>query len=513
MLQSETSVVERVDGNIKEPVQPYLKQKKKRSFKTDTSSIVIKHHNPSEREIDLSTDNPVAFQTSTRFDDDSAVLLACDSLSSSPRIQENCILAAKIGQLKPILLTSSSGKIYPFLTASNNTSDIWSDEPTGTWSLPTLENSVTEGSSTSTNADDLFKHIVSTSQIYRHIADEEFVELSEQIVQEINKDWVFFPQLRFATSQIFAGCSLLSGSTALLVNCVEPYGRLKSVDAHHERRTSSSIHQSSFPKSKSKYGQIDPEVETYSHEHHNYGYTILLMTEIQFYKRRKGESLSSFNERKKGREKKWEKKSGSWRKKVGDIAEGERLIVPKRVEVAPRNPLIETLFIKLNQSKNEVSLAEVDNEDVDDTLIKDKLTCGKCHKTFNSRSSLVKHLKVKHHIVIVGVKHGRSDQGGRLAYYIHQQQKKADRNSVLRVDDKKLKKQIRKQISYEAVKAKKRAEWAMLESKDLLENLKVLWDTSDGVWRPYFAYVQYIEDVSPIYQYLITKLCLEDSYV
>ncbi|KAI7888359.1 uncharacterized protein EV154DRAFT_566493 [Mucor mucedo] len=163
------------------------------------------------------------------------------------------------------------------------------------------------------------------------------------------------------------------------------------------------------------------------------------------------------------------------------IAEGESLIVPKRVEVAPRNLLIEILFIKLNQSKNEVSLEEVDVEDVDDTLIKDKLTCGKCHKTFNSRSSLIKHLKVKHHVVIVGVKHGRPDQGGRLAYCIRQQQKKADRNSVLRVDEKKLKKQIRKQISYEVVKAKKRAEWAMLESKDLLENLKVLWDTSDGV--------------------------------
>ncbi|KAI7864634.1 uncharacterized protein EV154DRAFT_585434 [Mucor mucedo] len=169
--------------------------------------MVTKPHKPSERGIDLSTDNPVAFQTSTRFDDNSAVLLACDSLLSSPSIQENCILAATNGKLKPILLTSSS------------------------------ENSVTEGSSTSTNADNLFKHIVSTSQIYDHIADEELVELSEQI--------------------IFAGCILSSGSTASLFNCVETYGRLKSVDAHHERRTSSSIRQSSFPKSKSKYGQIE----------------------------------------------------------------------------------------------------------------------------------------------------------------------------------------------------------------------------------------------------------------
>ncbi|KAG2210919.1 hypothetical protein INT47_000073 [Mucor saturninus] len=99
------------------------------------------------------------------------------------------------------------------------------------------------------------------------------------------------------------------------------------------------------------------------------------------------------------------------------IAEGERLIVPERVEVAPRNSLIETLFIKLNQPKNEKSLKEVDVEDVD-ILIKDELTCGKCHRTFNAKSSLIKHLKVKHHTVIVGVKHGRPDQGGRLAYTI-----------------------------------------------------------------------------------------------
>lgn len=65
-----------------------------------------------------------------------------------------------------------------------------------------------------------------------------------------------FPKLGFATSQIFAGSILLSGSTALLINCVESYGRLKTVDSHHERRTVSATHKSSFPKTESKYGQI-----------------------------------------------------------------------------------------------------------------------------------------------------------------------------------------------------------------------------------------------------------------
>ncbi|KAG1579184.1 hypothetical protein G6F46_011095 [Rhizopus delemar] len=278
-----TSVVERIDGKFNCPdcrsklstfrsFNNHVQKKHKgtcstlsraekgRDLETDddenTSSVLIKHHKPSKREIDFSVDNSVTFLTSTQFDDDTAVLLACNSLSSSPRIQDNCVLAAKIGKLKPILLRSSNGKIYPFLTASDNISDVLSDEPIGTWSLPTMNKTVTEDSSILTNADDLFKHIISTSPIYRHIADQQYVELSKQITQEINKDWAFFSQLRFATSQIFAGSILLSGSTALLIKCVESYGRLKTVDSRHERRTSLAAHQSSFPKIKSKYGQV-----------------------------------------------------------------------------------------------------------------------------------------------------------------------------------------------------------------------------------------------------------------
>ncbi|KAI7850002.1 hypothetical protein BDC45DRAFT_519179 [Circinella umbellata] len=119
-----------------------------------------------------------------------------------------------------------------------------------------MDNTVTEKSLLPTNGDDLFKHIVGVSPIYQSLADQQYVELSQEITNEINKDWAFFPQLRFATSQLFAGCILISGSTALLVNCVESYGRLKTVDSHHERRTTSGAHQSSFPKAVSKYGQI-----------------------------------------------------------------------------------------------------------------------------------------------------------------------------------------------------------------------------------------------------------------
>ena len=99
-------------------------------------------------------------------------------------------------------------------------------------------------------------HIIGASPIYRYIADQQYAELNKQITHEINKDWVFFPQLRFEISQIFVGCILISGSTVLLINCIEPYDRMKTVDSHHELRINSAAHQSLFPKLESKYGQI-----------------------------------------------------------------------------------------------------------------------------------------------------------------------------------------------------------------------------------------------------------------
>ncbi|KAI7889074.1 uncharacterized protein EV154DRAFT_400215, partial [Mucor mucedo] len=61
---------------------------------------------------------------------------------------------------------------------------------------------------------------------------------------------------RYAVSQLFAGAILMERSSAILLNCVEPYGRLKSTDSHFERRLATSIHLSSYPEKESKYGWI-----------------------------------------------------------------------------------------------------------------------------------------------------------------------------------------------------------------------------------------------------------------
>ncbi|KAI8877713.1 hypothetical protein K501DRAFT_39401 [Backusella circina FSU 941] len=182
-IDKKTSIVERIGSKFSCPDCPsrlstsrsfynHLKKKhkgtcsalskaeKRRDIETDDddngSSVLMKHHKPSIRENNFSTDRLVTSQTSNQFDDDSAVLLACNALSCSPRVQDSCVLAAKIGKLEPILLASTNGKIYPFLAASENIIDVLSDNPTGSWSLPTVNKAVITDSSLSTNTDDLY---------------------------------------------------------------------------------------------------------------------------------------------------------------------------------------------------------------------------------------------------------------------------------------------------------------------------------------------------------------------
>ncbi|KAI9364179.1 hypothetical protein BD770DRAFT_176911 [Pilaira anomala] len=64
----------------------------------------------------------------------------------------------------------------------------------------------------------------------------------------ISKDWIQFPQLRYAIPQLFSGPVIVDEYATLLVNGLEPYGRLRIVDAHFERRTKSTLSQSSYPK-------------------------------------------------------------------------------------------------------------------------------------------------------------------------------------------------------------------------------------------------------------------------
>ncbi|KAF9153524.1 hypothetical protein BGX20_004893, partial [Mortierella sp. AD010] len=63
-----------------------------------------------------------------------------------------------------------------------------------------------------------------------------FSELSEQLCEFMNKDWMFRPELQYACSQLLAGCILINtcNGHAVMANSIEVYGRTKLIDIHRE---------------------------------------------------------------------------------------------------------------------------------------------------------------------------------------------------------------------------------------------------------------------------------------
>ncbi|KAI8647082.1 hypothetical protein BD408DRAFT_331570, partial [Parasitella parasitica] len=138
---------------------------------------------------------------------------------------------------------------------ATNINDVLRDQPVGNWELP-LENSESSNNSPTASQSNALNHIIKTSPFYKHLSDTKYVELSKSTVSMISKDWIQFPQLRYAIPQLFSGAVIIDEYAALLVNGLEPYGRLRIVDAHFERRTKSTLSQSSFPKKETQYGWI-----------------------------------------------------------------------------------------------------------------------------------------------------------------------------------------------------------------------------------------------------------------
>ncbi|KAI9275324.1 hypothetical protein BY458DRAFT_507106 [Sporodiniella umbellata] len=175
--------------------------------------------------------------------------------SLSKREQKKWFMLADLADLEPITLASNSGRNYCLLGNATNINNVLRNQPVGNWELP-LENSELSIDSPTASQSNALNHIIKTSPFYKHLSNTKYVELSKSTVKMISKDWIQFPQLRYAIPQLFSGAVITDEYAALLVNGLEPYGRLRIVDAHFERRTKSTLSQSSFPKKETKYGWI-----------------------------------------------------------------------------------------------------------------------------------------------------------------------------------------------------------------------------------------------------------------
>ncbi|EPB83895.1 hypothetical protein HMPREF1544_09349 [Mucor circinelloides 1006PhL] len=176
--------------------------------------------------------------------------LACNLDSETESKLSNHNYDTHVGSVQA---TFDDGKITHAQRNATNINDVLRDQPVGNWELP-LENSESSINSPTASQSNTLNHIIKTSPFYKHLSDTKYVELSKSTVSMISKDWIQFPQLRYAIPQLFSGAVIIDEYAALLVNGLEPYGRLRIVEAHFERRTKSTLSQPSFPKKETKYG-------------------------------------------------------------------------------------------------------------------------------------------------------------------------------------------------------------------------------------------------------------------
>ena len=180
-------------------------------------------------DIDEHSSSSSSITNASLCDKDTSILLASSALSLSNSDQEKRIMLAKIGDLEAITLSLLNGKSYNFLTSLENIQDVLVDQPVDQWTLPTTTERAT-GKCAVINSNHLLQHFISTSTFYKHISSHEYMELSKPITESINKDW----QHRYTVSQLLAGAIMIEQPSVILINCVEPYSRLKSTDTHYE---------------------------------------------------------------------------------------------------------------------------------------------------------------------------------------------------------------------------------------------------------------------------------------
>ncbi|KAI8969097.1 hypothetical protein BDF20DRAFT_893228 [Mycotypha africana] len=130
--------------------------------KEEFPSVSLDHHAPNTERIDLQVEGSSSFPSTSRFEKETAILIAMNALSLSKREQKKCSMLANMAYLEPITLTSKSGRNYCLLGNAANINDILSDQPVGNWELP-LENLETSAESPAASQSVALNHIIKTS--------------------------------------------------------------------------------------------------------------------------------------------------------------------------------------------------------------------------------------------------------------------------------------------------------------------------------------------------------------
>ncbi|KAI9595880.1 hypothetical protein BDF19DRAFT_413340 [Syncephalis fuscata] len=190
-----------------------------------------------------------------------ATLSACGALKETPDAQRKTLRVVDALELKPIALTGPDGFEYNLLGDSSVVSRLVAYQPAVTFNAAHSEKSKTVDDNIGCSSSDL-SHLIQHGPYNNCISINDFSELDAKLCYHLNKDWRFKKSMMYFCSQVLAGAILMEGTTAILVNCLEVYGRTPSVDAHHERfLTGKSSRMTSHPPNDSLYPGVHATIQ------------------------------------------------------------------------------------------------------------------------------------------------------------------------------------------------------------------------------------------------------------
>lgn len=95
------------------------------------------------------------------------------------------------------------------------------------------------------------ENLFAASPYSKILVQRHYVPLADDVCALLNKDWDFYPQVKYFSAMVLAGAILLNTNNkqAVMVNTVEMYGRTKTVDRHRETfgKLKNGTHTTSLP--------------------------------------------------------------------------------------------------------------------------------------------------------------------------------------------------------------------------------------------------------------------------
>ncbi|KAI8140731.1 hypothetical protein BJV82DRAFT_519582, partial [Fennellomyces sp. T-0311] len=156
------------------------------------------------------------------------------------------------GNWCPVVYAGYGNESHALLSSSKGVSYLLAKED-GLWKLPMSTH--LHASYSIPNEHHRIDYLKRFGPSSEYLKQNKYQELDEATVEMINADWILEPATPYIFAQVFVGAILINSTSALLVNCVEPYGRQRCYDAHFERQLPRS--ESSYPEGTSKYGDIN----------------------------------------------------------------------------------------------------------------------------------------------------------------------------------------------------------------------------------------------------------------